>query len=121
MQAATAAANALPSYLPSDERAIAALIVSHLIANGYTLSVFDGEAWAVKRSDDARELGAALGTTDADVIRVRRDGEVVGSVTLIWGNGNALLSDWASKASLEGAFFNATMLTLADDIEARFM
>ena len=113
-------ADNLPEHVADDERAIAALIVSELIALGYALSVYDGEAWTVKASTDAREVCAALASTDADEIRVRDVGAVVGSVTLIWGNGNALLSDWSSTATALGSAFNAAVETLADEIDARF-
>jgi hypothetical protein len=113
-------ADRLPAYVRDDERAIAALIVSELIAAGYALSVYDGEEFTVRRSQDAREVCGALATTDADVLLARMNGERAGSVTLIWGNGIDLLSDWASRATGEGVMFNAAVETLADTITNRY-
>ena len=125
-------ADNLPEYVDDTERAIAALIVSELVASGYALSVWDGEAWTVKASQDAREVCAALASTEAAVIRVRDNAAktawptacptapVVGDVTLIWGNGNALLSDWSSRAGIHGAEFNAAVESLADQITERY-
>jgi hypothetical protein len=115
-------ADNLPAYVAHDERAIAALIVSELIALGYALSVNDGEAWVVRKSQDAREVCAALASTGADVMNVRdaASGANVGYVSLIWGNGNCLLSDWGARPTPEGAAFGAAVETLADEIEHRF-
>ena len=124
-------ADNLPDHVDDTERAIAALIVSELVALGYALSVWDGDAWTVKASKDAREVCAALATTEMDVIRVRDPGAltdatggcvapVVGSVALIWGNGNALLSDWSMSLGWRGAAFAAAVESLADQITERY-
>ena len=126
-------ADNLPDHVDDTERAIAALIVSELVALGYALSVWDGEAWTVEASQDAREVCAALASTEMDVIKVRDPAgqtefpesgrnamPVVGSLTLIWGNGNALLSDWSVAPTGHGAAFGAAVETLADEIDARF-
>ena len=124
-------ADCIPDYVDDTERAIAALIVSELVASGYALSVWDGEAWTVKASKDAREVCAALASTEMDVVRVRDPGAltdatggcvapVVGSVTLIWGNGNALLSDWSVSLGWRGAAFAAAVESLADRITERY-
>lgn len=123
-QAATVSripADRLPEYVNATERAIAALIVSELISSGYALSVYDGEEWALKQSRDAGEVCAALASTDADVIRARVAGDSewvrVGSVTLIWGNGRDLLSDWSWSQDTGGDAFNARMESIAAEVE----
>ena len=122
MQDQTKAAAALPDYVMADERTIAALIVAELIADGYRLSVFDGEEWTVRRSNDAREVAAALATTDSDaLVATDQDGAQAGAVSLIWGNGNALLSDWSMRLGAAGAGFGMAMERIADEIERRYM
>jgi hypothetical protein len=115
-------AGRLPEYVADDERAIAALIVSELIAAGYVLSINNGEDWPVKRSGTASLVCAALAQTEADTL-VARDAitdEPAGWVALVWGNGNALLSDWSSRATMTGGLFLARVETIADEITAKF-
>jgi hypothetical protein len=70
-------------------------LVAEAIAKGYHLSVNDGEEWTVKLSTDAKEVIAALASTDMDTLRVRgaeytddegrRRRELVGDFLLVWG------------------------------------
>lgn len=114
-------ADNLPEYVADDERAIAALIVSELVASGYALSVYPvGKARTVKLSKDAREVCAALATTDEDTIRADFNGARVGDIRLIWGNGNALLADWAATATRRGWLFSSVVESIGQEIEARF-
>ena len=80
------------------ERAIAERLVTDAIAQGYQVSVNDGEAWVVKRSTDSKAIMAALFSTDEDYIRIRKDGEEtsVGTFTLVYGNdGWDVIADWS--------------------------
>ncbi len=73
-------------------------------AQGYQVSVNDGEAWVVKRSTDSKAIMAALFSTDEDYIRIRKDGEEtsVGTFTLIYGNdGWDVIADWSYSAETE--------------------
>ena len=86
------------------ERAIAERLVTDAIAQGYQVSVNDGEAWVVKRSTDSKAIMAALFSTDEDYIRIRKDGEEtsVGTFTLIYGNdGWDVIADWSYSAETE--------------------
>lgn len=113
--------DAMPSYLPLTATLIAAELVGHLIAEGYALSVHDGEAFAVKRSRDARTVCAAMGSTDADRLVVRDEaGERVGSVLLIWENGCDVLSDWSRAPGDAGEAFDALMGRQLDSITDRY-
>ena len=113
-------ADNLPDHVDDTERAIAALIVSELVALGYALSVYDGEAFTVKKSQDARVVCAALASADDDTIRAEFNGARAGWVQLIWGNGNALLSNWGTPPNGEGSAFEAAVETLADEISYRY-
>lgn len=85
----------LTLYASPAERRIATALVDALLAQGWSLSVEDGEEWTVKRSRDRAEVLDALATTDLDRLRARDElGAVVGTVLLIWGNGSHLISDY---------------------------
>ena len=86
------------------ERAIAERLVTDAIAQGYQVSVNDGEAWVVKRSTDSKAIMAALFSTDEDYIRIRKEGEEgsVGTFTLIYGNdGWDVIADWSYSVETE--------------------
>lgn len=58
------------------------LIIEHALSDGHTVSVWDGEAWAVKRSTNYRTIVSACHGVD-DVVRliIRTPlGESLGSV-----------------------------------------
>lgn len=87
-------ARANPNGLPSDDFAIVSALLDAALAKGYSVSVHDGEAWPVKRSTDRAALMDAIGTTDMDTLRIRKPcGAVVGSLVLVYGNG-----DWSTIA-----------------------
>lgn len=62
-------------------------MVGRALAKGLTVSVYDGEEWALKRSSDIGVIMSSLGSTDYDTLRFRHaDGQVAGSVLLVYGN-----------------------------------
>ena len=86
------------------ERAIAERLVTDAIAQGYQVSVNDGEAWVVKRSTDSKAIMAALFSTDEDYISIRKEGEdgSVGTFMLVYGNdGWDVIADWSYSAETE--------------------
>jgi hypothetical protein len=99
-------AKTLP-YADTNERRIATAIVTDALAAGFTVSVHDGEEWALLKGNNKTLILLAMGSTDSDTLRLRdADDNIVGSITLIWGNGEDLLSDHsdtdAMNAFLEG-------------------
>lgn len=84
-------------YATDGERAVARKLVNAALAQGYNISVNDGEEWTVKRSVSTTEITRALCTTGEDYIRVQhKDGTSVGVFQLIWGNasdGSELIAD----------------------------
>lgn len=76
------------------ETQIAHRIISKALKAGYTVSVNDGEEWALKRSSDRSAICAAIQSTDHDYLRFRNAaGENLGWVMLVWGNGDCVVSD----------------------------
>lgn len=84
-------------YATAGERKVARALVNKMLESGYTISVNDGEEWTVKNSTSTTEVINALCTTGEDYVRARyKDGTVVGTFTLIWGNdpdGSELIAD----------------------------
>lgn len=80
------------------EKKIRNKVIRALLAGGNTVSVYDGEAWALKRSANFKEIVEATWSTDTDVLRARdKDGNHLGDVTLIYGNDIDLIHDWSEK------------------------
>lgn len=94
----------------TDEMRIIARLLAFGMAQGWTVSVFDGMAWAVRRSRDIPTLAAALASTDTDTLRFRDGvtGQSVGSVMLIYGNGEDVISDHTDNSAMGAAFAFAT-------------
>ena len=86
------------------ETRIARCLVRHALDKGYTISVNDGEEWAVKSSDDADLIMDSLGSTDIDMLRFRSKQAClrkVGDVLLIWGNLEDVISDFSDNEPME--------------------
>lgn len=83
------------------ETMICNALVTKALAIGYTVSVYDGEEFALKRCADKATIIAALGSTDHDALHFRNaDGVKVGVVALIYGNGRDLISDHSDNAAI---------------------
>jgi len=84
-------------YTTSGERGVATRFVRAAINAGYTVSVYDGEEYTVKRSCQERKILDALASTEADTLLIRNGaGERIGAAMLIWGNdesGEELIAD----------------------------
>lgn len=79
------------NYMTSGEKSIVSKIIQTVLNNNHTVSVYDsafGEGeWTVKRSGNFNEIMESLASTEGDVIRIRdKEGNVLGSITLIYGN-----------------------------------
>lgn len=100
-------------------------VISKLIvaakAKGFTLSVFDGEEFAVKRSQDEKLILEAVESVDESSILVRdKDGVKLGSILIILGNAadgseviadnsdNDVLNDLCDAAYEGGCGMNST-------------
>ncbi len=79
---------------PNETRIVKTLL-SRASAKGWAVSIYDGEAWTVKKAKPIYfDLWDKLATTDSDTLRFRdAAGNNVGSVVLIWGNCEDLISD----------------------------
>lgn len=94
---------------------IAEQLVDDILAEGYTITVNDGEEDTVIGSRDKAQIMEALRTTDEDYIRIM-DGDIhVGVVWLIWGNGCDVISDYGGP---DGVMY--PLLQRAHDIAEQY-
>lgn len=78
------------------ERDIVERLVKRLLDAGHELGVNDGEETTVKRSHDPQVIINALATTDYDRLIVYD----FGSILLVWGNEEDLISDHTDDPEL---------------------
>ena len=83
------------------EARIIRTLINRALSRGYTVSVFDGEEFTVKRSRDAAAVFAALDTTGQDALVMRdADGRKVGTVTLTYNGDDTVISDHTDNAAM---------------------
>jgi len=90
------------------EAAVAKRVIRECLKQGYTVSVHDGEEWAVKQSDDFDAIFDAVGETDSDTLRLRKGAnKPTGELYLIWGNaadGSELLADHTDNEAMNAIY-----------------
>lgn len=80
-------------YATATETRIAKAVVSRLINLGFEIAVNDGEEVVTPVTTDTKTIYDAMNSTDMDYVLAYKNGERAGSVLLIWGNGEDLISD----------------------------
>ena len=92
----------------SAETATARRLVLAALEAGHLVSVFDGEAFPVKRSVTLSEIMRNLGQADEEWVHIRDcTGERVGSFFLVWGNapdGSELIADHTDNAQCRALY-----------------
>jgi hypothetical protein len=94
-------------YTTPGERGTATRLVRAALTAGLTVSVYDGEEWTVGNSRRERAILAALASTGEDMLRFRRNGELIGNAYLIWGNdptGGELISDHTDNDAMQALY-----------------
>lgn len=91
-------------FASSGEAAAARRLVRLCLAEGFLLSVNDGEEWTVRQSTDFHEIYNALCTTGADTLSIgtKVDGKYQrqAAFCLVWGNaedGSELVADYTDN------------------------
>ena len=70
-----------------------------IVANGYSVTLNDGEEDVIEKSTNIEEIEDAARSTDEDYLIVFvASGRKVGAIRLIWGNGEDLISDYTDNA-----------------------
>jgi hypothetical protein len=84
-------------YATIGEARIARKLVKAALDADYSLSVYDGEEWTVKRAWRMKTVLEALATTGEDTLCIcDEEGTPYGSFYLVWGNaedGSELIAD----------------------------
>ena len=98
--------NSLSQYATTGEARAARKLIRAALAEGWTVSVNDGEETTVRRSSREREIIDALCTTGEDVITIHLPvgGKPAGTFWLIYGNdpsGEELISDHSDNENCE--------------------
>jgi hypothetical protein len=89
------------------EKKIVQRLIADALAQGFTLSVNDGEQTVLTRSTDADAIEAAMFSTGEDYLCFAKEGKYVGVVQLVYGNdGYDVIAD--NHTSLERALEGVT-------------
>jgi len=98
------------------EGRICSRLVKQAHAAGYTVSVHDGEEWAVICSTKYTEIMDELFTTDTNTIRIRdKDNNKIGDVFLVYGNdGYDVMGDWSAPDADKLEAFSAWLKPVTD-------
>lgn len=91
------------------EISVVRTIVGSALAMGYTVSVYDGEEWAVKQSSDRTAIMAEVYTTDENTLAFQdQEGKSLGSVFLVYGNlASEVMNDWTDSPAMRRILDNA--------------
>lgn len=107
----------------ADEAKVVGKLIDEGVAQGYTVSVSDGEEWVVSRSTNKSEILDALDSTGMDRVRFH-DGEgTVGTFLLIYGNEPYyVISDYTSNPRTNELFSKVEpLIAELEDLEAQSM
>jgi hypothetical protein len=83
------------------ERTITRRIVKAALAKGYTVSVYDGEEFALRRSSSERAIMKAIYSTDEDTLVMHGGERRIGQIYLVWGNGEDVVTDYTDCPEIE--------------------
>jgi hypothetical protein len=93
--------NSLDKYAPAEARRIAKRLIQAALDAGYAISVFDGEETTVRQSTDRRAIIDAMATTSDDRLTFWMGDTRIGTVWLIYSNGEDVISDWSSNETMD--------------------
>jgi hypothetical protein len=85
------------------EKGIAKRVVRSAIALGYTVSIWDGGDWPVKRSSKLPEIIRAMFTVDEESLEFcNAEGGLIGTAWFVYGNaGWDALADYTATETME--------------------
>lgn len=80
----------LPTYATTHERPVIHDLIDAILSAGNSVSIHDGEEWAVNRSTNKAEILEGMATTGEDTVRARSEHRqfILGSFHLIYNNGS---------------------------------
>lgn len=94
-----------------NEIAIIDCLLNTVISAGYCVTVFDGEFVVIKRSTNREEIKESLNSTGTDWLRIlsQEDTYHIGSIELIYNNGNNGNDLISNTASADDSAFDALL------------
>lgn len=94
------------------ERKIIGKLLDDAASLSLSVSVYDGEEWALKRSVDRAAIEAEIGATDETTLLFRHaeTAERVGHVLLIHGNHEDVISDCSDNEAIAALLRGAELL-----------
>lgn len=105
------------SDISNIENAITREAVEGILSFGFSISVFDGEGYALKRSRNAEKIVAALHSTDEDYLHAFDGDRMAGWVHFIYGNdGYDVIADYTISLSSALAAANSLAELISADI-----
>lgn len=91
-----------PTHINKTEAQIINRVITGGLANGGSISIFDGEEWLPKKSTTRADIQAEVATTDETTFKIRdKKGTVLGFVYFVHGNGLDVLSDYSDNEETE--------------------
>lgn len=81
------------------EKRIARKAITEAIKDGNKVSVWDGEAWALRKSIKINEIIAAMFSVDEERVHFSKNDSANGWIFFVHGNGLDVMSDWSESAS----------------------
>ncbi|MER8641018.1 hypothetical protein [Mesorhizobium sp. M1252] len=92
---------AFPAHANITEKRIITAILKRALAAGYSVSVFDGEEWALRRSVDLEAITAECHATDETTLRFwDATRNQMGSIWLVHGNEDDVISDHTDNSPM---------------------
>jgi len=91
------------------EKGIAKRVVRAAIEAGYTVSLWDGGEYTVKRSRKLSEVVGAMFTVDEESLEIRdSEGGLIGTVWMVYGNdGFDAINDYTATKTMEKLMLDA--------------
>lgn len=87
-----------PDHIREDEAKIIDALITAALNRGLTISVNDGEEWALRESTDRHAIQKEVAATDVTFFQLRNaDGKKVGWFDCIHGNGCDVIHDYTDN------------------------
>lgn len=99
------------------EARIVRAIVSDALKLGFSVSVYDGEEFAIERSTDRSKILAECAATDTDHLYFTPVGQTkaTGMVWIIYGEGETCVTDWTDTPEVNAILKRANKIAGHDD------
>jgi hypothetical protein len=92
------------------EKEIILTILDDALNMGYTVTVCDGEEDVIKKSGNKEAIFAEMFSTGEDTLTFYQGDRRVGWLFLVYGNREAVISDYADNVKMNALLVNAEVL-----------